>query len=308
MAALRLMAANQGGDVVLHSRARHAHALSRRAWRQVCRALVTANRPNRTGFRLQQKLTSGLHGAALPMNCAGNQIVGHGSRRKFSVASLHCIQAAEQSRCSNISGLGSGGAWNLGHQCLLRPVFAGDLRNGGVAMLLRQLSRFAALSPHEIDLVEAACGARRRFAPAPSCSPRAISLHNVRLLVSGWACQQRVLSDGRRQIFGFALPGDLFGSCCRSASIAQTTAVVLKSGTIANVTFIRDVLLESPRRFAGLASAFAGLQTLHEGYLLNHLVRLGRQTAYERIAHLLLELDQRAAAVGLAEAGRARCP
>jgi CRP-like cAMP-binding protein len=116
------------------------------------------------------------------------------------------------------------------------------------------------------------------------------------------------LSDGRRQIFGFALPGDLLGSCCRSASVAQTTAVVLKSGMIADVTFVRDVLLQSPQRFAGLASAFASLETLHEGYLLNHLVRLGRQTAYERVAHLLLELNQRAVAVGLAEGGESPLP
>jgi CRP-like cAMP-binding protein len=183
-----------------------------------------------------------------------------------------------------------------------------SLRNGGVAMLLRQLSRYAALSPHEIDLVEGGCRSAEEVQAGTELFAEGDHLHHVSLLVSGWACHQRVLSDGRRQIFGFALPGDLFGSCCRSASIAQTTAVVLKSGTIANVTFIRDVLLESPRRFAGLASAFAGLQTLHEGYLLNHLVRLGRQTAYERIAHLLLELGQRAAAVGLADRGESPLP
>ena len=103
-------------------------------------------------------------------------------------------------------------------------------------------------------------------------------------------------------------PGDLLGSCCRSASVAQTTALMLKSGAIADVTFVRDVLLESPQRFAGLAAAFARLQTLHEGYLLNHLGRLGRQTAYERVAHLLLELCQRSAAVGLSDAGASPLP
>lgn len=175
-------------------------------------------------------------------------------------------------------------------------------------MLLRQLSRFAALSPHEINLVEAACASVEEIAAGTELFAEGDSLHSVRLLASGWACQQRILSDGRRQIFGFALPGDLFGSCCRSASIAQTTAVMLRSGTIADVTFVRDVLLESPRRFAGLAAAFAGLQAVHEGYLLNHVVRLGRQTAYERAAHLLLELNQRSAAVGLADDGSSPLP
>jgi CRP-like cAMP-binding protein len=175
-------------------------------------------------------------------------------------------------------------------------------------MLLRQLSQLAVLSPHEIDLVEGAGTSAEEIAAGVELFAEGDELHKVSLLVSGWACQQRVLSDGRRQIFGFALPGDLLGWCCRSTSVAQSTAVVLKSGTIADVTFVRDVLLESPRRFAGLASAFASLQTLHEGYLLNHLVRLGRQKAYERVAHLLLELNQRSAAVGLAEAGTSPLP
>jgi CRP-like cAMP-binding protein len=90
--------------------------------------------------------------------------------------------------------------------------------------------------------------------------------------------------------------------------VALTTAVMLKSGTISDVSFIRDLLSESPHRFPGLASALASLQSLHEGYLLNHLVRLGRQTAYERVAHLLLELSQRSAAVGLADGASSPLP
>lgn len=175
-------------------------------------------------------------------------------------------------------------------------------------MLLRQLSLFAVLAPHEIDLVEGASRTTEEVPAAVELFAEGDTLHNVNLLVSGWACQQRVLSDGRRQIFGFALPGDLLGSCCRSATIAQATAVVLKSGAIADMTFVRDVVLDAPQRFGGLASAFAGLQTLHEGYLLNHLVRLGRQTAYERVAHLLLELNERSAMVGLAAGGASPLP
>jgi CRP-like cAMP-binding protein len=37
-----------------------------------------------------------------------------------------------------------------------------------------------------------------------------------------------------------------------------------------------------------------------EARLLDSLVRLGRQTAYERVAHLLLELHRRLSVVGLA--------
>jgi CRP-like cAMP-binding protein len=179
---------------------------------------------------------------------------------------------------------------------------------GHDAALLRRLAQFAVLSPREIDLVRHACTSVEEISAGSELFAEGNSLNKVTLLVSGWACRQRVLLDGRRQIFGFILPGDLFGSCLRPRSVALTTAVALTSGTISDVTFIRDLLLQSPYRFPGLASALASLQSLHEGYLLDHLMRLGRQTAYERVAHLLLELNQRSAAVGLADGASTPLP
>ncbi len=178
---------------------------------------------------------------------------------------------------------------------------SGGHGNGEGARLLRRLSQFADFSPHEVELVRSACADVEEIAAGSQLFAEGDHLNRVTLLVSGWACHQRLLSDGRRQIFGFALPGDLLGSWYRSVSVAQTTAVMLKSGTIADVTFMRDLVLESPQRFPGLSSALAELQSLHEGYQLNHLVRLGRQTAYERVASLLLELNHRSAAVGLVD-------
>jgi len=169
------------------------------------------------------------------------------------------------------------------------------------AMLLRRLTRLADLLPHEIKVVRGARANVEEVAAGTQLFAEGDHLNRVSLVVSGWACHQRILSDGRRQIFGFALPGDLLGPWCRASTIAQTTAVMLKSGRIADVTFMRDLLLDAPQRFPGLTSALASLQSLHEGYLLNHLVRLGRQTAYERVASLLLELNHRSAAVGLVQ-------
>ncbi|MCR5880865.1 Crp/Fnr family transcriptional regulator [Phenylobacterium sp. J367] len=46
-------------------------------------------------------------------------------------------------------------------------------------------------------------------------------------------------------------------------------------------------------RAPGLARAFRKAQALEQALLLDHVVRLGRQTAYERVAHFLLELQHR---------------
>ena len=51
---------------------------------------------------------------------------------------------------------------------------------------------------------------------------------------------------------------------------------------------------------ARLARAQRILDVLDDCYMLDHIVRLGRQTATERMCHLLLELRWRLHAVGLA--------
>ena len=55
------------------------------------------------------------------------------------------------------------------------------------------------------------------------------------ILVEGWVSLQRMLQDGRRQIFGFALPGDVIGSASRMAR-AGYEAVCLTSAALADAS------------------------------------------------------------------------
>lgn len=57
-----------------------------------------------------------------------------------------------------------------------------------------------------------------------------------------------------------------------------------------------------------LAEALLVAAALDEALLLAHVVRLGRQTAYERTAHLLLELHDRTTTAGLEQNGRFPMP
>jgi CRP-like cAMP-binding protein len=127
------------------------------------------------------------------------------------------------------------------------------------------------------------------------------TLDAPRLLMSGWACRYRVLPDGRRQIFEFTLPGDLYGLCHRPHAVALTAAVALTPVVIADASALSDAIVHKPEQYPGLAAACYGTASLEEAYLLNQLVRVGRQTAYERTAHLILELHERLSLVGLAD-------
>ena len=168
-------------------------------------------------------------------------------------------------------------------------------------ILVRRLSSYAELSPSEIALLQALPLTAQDVGTGVELITEGKLLDTPRLLLSGWACRFRMLPDGRRQIFDFILPGDLYGLCLRPQAIALTTAVTLTAAQIADASALWDAVRDRVNDYPGLAGACHTTASLEEAYLLNQLVRVGRQTAYERTAHFILELFYRLSVVGLSE-------
>jgi CRP-like cAMP-binding protein len=111
------------------------------------------------------------------------------------------------------------------------------------------------------------------------------------LIESGWAIRYRMLDDGRRQIINFMLAGDCFDlmSINRAKSdhsVSAATKVTLRR--IKASDFLRVIAGESQ-----LATAFWWVAIQEEAILREQIIRIGRRTARERIAHLILELNRR---------------
>jgi CRP-like cAMP-binding protein len=126
-------------------------------------------------------------------------------------------------------------------------------------------------------------------------------------ILSGWACRQRLLPDGRRQIFSILIPGDAVGFCSDPGPISSASAVALTKVVLAAVEPLSGGPMSSAPPFSeapdpwGFAEHMRLSACFEEGLLLDHIVRLGRQTAYERTAHLLLELHWRLTLIGRAD-------
>lgn len=122
------------------------------------------------------------------------------------------------------------------------------------------------------------------------------------IIVSGWACETRILPDGRRQIFSFLLPGDAIDLAreldlgCR-ALVALTRLETVDAG----------VLMGADGGEAVSKAIQVAIQQ-REDRLFDHMVRIGRLTAKERVLNLLLELYDRLDAVGLVKEGAFRIP
>jgi CRP-like cAMP-binding protein len=128
----------------------------------------------------------------------------------------------------------------------------------------------------------------------------------ARYLLAGWACRQRLLADGRRQIFDFVLPGDGIGLRLQPRLLAETTTVALTRLQVADAgELVQPAALEACPEL-GRALVLAADDERRR--LLDHIVRLGRLTAAERVAHLMLELHERLGAVGLASGSEFHFP
>lgn len=175
-------------------------------------------------------------------------------------------------------------------------------------LLIRRLSPLGPLSAADRALIASLPSQRRQHQAGDDLQEQGEALRSPRIIVAGWACRMRVLPDGRRQIFCFLLPGDGLGLCARPNPLALSTTVALTRVETVDASAIGAVMRASPPQHAGLKTALLVSASLEEAALLDHMVRLGRQTAYERTAHLLLELRQRLAAVGVAAERRFPLP
>jgi CRP/FNR family transcriptional regulator, nitrogen fixation regulation protein len=114
-------------------------------------------------------------------------------------------------------------------------------------------------------------------------------------VIRGAVRTYKLLSDGRRQIGAFHLPGDVFG---------------LEAG--ANHRLAAEAILDTTLRLVkrkSLEQAAQGdvrvardLWSITSGELVhaeNHMLLLGRKTAIERVATFLLEMDRRIAKAGM---------
>jgi CRP-like cAMP-binding protein len=176
----------------------------------------------------------------------------------------------------------------------------GRLRDFG----LKVLTARGALSVEEEQSARADLAEMQTAGSGIELMAEGAGLNHAQILLDGWAVRQRVLSDGRRQIFSFLVPGDIFGLCARPHCEAAYAIVALSSVTVAPLPLLNDALNTS-----GTAGRIVrDVLALEESLLVSQVVRLGRQSAYERVIGLLLEFHDRLAAVNLVEDGSFTLP
>lgn len=111
------------------------------------------------------------------------------------------------------------------------------------------------------------------------------SIHN---LIDGWVALYTLLEDGRRQIVQFALPGAVFGTFRGKGVRTSFGAYALTDALVCAIP--NDVLAPHLRDDPEIALRLVRSLGMDCAMAFDHLTSVGRRSARERVASLLLEL------------------
>ena len=116
-------------------------------------------------------------------------------------------------------------------------------------------------------------------------------------LTSGWMCRSRVLSDGRQQIIMVFLPGDLLGLKTMLLDRQPDSIQCITRATVQALDYA--AALELGRTDPDVSLRFMWQLAEDERRLHNWVIALGRGSAIERIATLVLDFRGRLMQAGL---------
>jgi CRP-like cAMP-binding protein len=170
-------------------------------------------------------------------------------------------------------------------------------RSSPAKFLTRRLEGFGPLTPNDLALVLSTCTRMREHpAGAPLSGHKRPYGH---FIVSGWVGRLRALADGRRQVLTTAIPGEFVGR--HPNPLIETTTIALTDVVTLDIGPLLEALERETSTHASLAMALVQVQQAEEAQLAEQVLRLGRRTASERMAHWFLEIHQRLESAGLTQ-------
>ncbi len=171
---------------------------------------------------------------------------------------------------------------------------------------LRAMPAFLPVSPEELAVIQEFRQGSRLVPAGGTIVAEHRTSEWLFTLYAGWAFRYKTLSDGRRQILSFLLPGDFIGLQDEFAD-GHTHGVEAATPCTLCV-FPRERLWQVFQRQPRLGYDLTWLAAREEKMVDDNLVTNGRRTAIERVAMLLMHLWRRAERLGMAQDGRVEFP
>jgi CRP-like cAMP-binding protein len=169
-------------------------------------------------------------------------------------------------------------------------------------VLLRRLESLRALGEKEERSLLAALSATRQIHRGEDIIPDGSPASSVNVILSGAACQYKVLAGGHRQILSFLLPGDIANVFASFGAVHEQGVGALTRCTVTRIS--RDAFYEQLSALPNVADAVWRYCMVQTATFQAWLTNMRRRSAVERMAHLFCEQFVRLQTVGLAEPGK----
>jgi CRP-like cAMP-binding protein len=171
---------------------------------------------------------------------------------------------------------------------------------------LRRLPIFREFTRDELRFVSQFKSGELKVDPGGTVLVHGMKSRHLYTVLSGWAFRFKTLQDGRRQVLNFALPGDFLGLQGAVFDEMQHSVEALTDLTLC--IFPREKLWSLFSEQPSLAYDLTWLAAREEHTVDEHLLSVGRRSAVERTAYLLLHVYQRALELGLTEGKKVKLP
>jgi CRP-like cAMP-binding protein len=161
-------------------------------------------------------------------------------------------------------------------------------------------------TPEELEFVASFKSGEFQVEAGTSLLLQGTNSAHLYTVLSGWAFRHKTLPDGRRQILNYALPADFLGLQGTVTDEMQHSVEALTDMMLC--VFPREKLWSLYTGYPALAFDVTWLAAREEQFLDEHLLSIGRRSALERAAYLLMHLFVRAEEVGLTNGNSIRFP
>lgn len=135
------------------------------------------------------------------------------------------------------------------------------------------------------------CGADRHIKAGTDIFRQGQPSEAIYSLVDGWTVLYKLREDGSRQILQFALPGAVLAFMPSRSSVLDYSAQALTDAVVQVVPFDKLARLSSDKPQIGMQ--LADIISRDRSFAYEHMASIGRSSARERVAALLLELSIR---------------
>ena len=177
---------------------------------------------------------------------------------------------------------------------------------GDATSVKRKLSAAVDLSAEDAQTLDALLSQRISVPAGTTLISERQTDRSAYAVLSGWAHRYRVFEDGRRQISRLFLPGDFVGLNAALLGLPEQPIAALTEMELAKIDAAQ--LLENLHSRRGLWLAFLWSDTRDRFISEERVASIGRRSAYERLAHILVELYHRLTLTGCAAEGRFTLP